>query len=165
MKTLLKKKAKNNVPLDVGDQLENLEVLVYGSDKKRLKEFCGSKGLVLYFYPKDDTPGCTIQACDFRDSISQVKWLGYNILGASADSLESHMKFTEKYNLPFPLLVDQKHELMNHIGAWGSKRMYGNIFQGIIRTTCVVDPKLEITHIYRNVRAKGHVERLLKDLV
>jgi len=120
--------------------------------------------LILYFYPKDNTPGCTQEACDFRDNISQILAKGYKVVGVSPDSVSSHKKFKEKYNLPFPLLSDPDCKIAELYGAYGVKKMYGKETKGIIRSTFVINPDGTIKKAYYNVKAKGHVEKLLQEL-
>ena len=116
---------------------------------------------VLYFYPKDDTPGCTTQACDFRDQGAAFEALGYKIFGVSPDSVKRHVNFREKYGLPFPLISDPEHLLAERFGVWREKKNYGRTYMGIVRSTFVVDEAGILLHSLENVRAKGHVGRLL----
>lgn len=121
------------------------------------------KWVVLYFYPKDDTPGCTKEACNFRDSISELKNLGVVILGVSKDSVSSHKKFAEKYHLNFPLLSDESKKVIQAYDAWGKKRFMGREFEGTLRTTYLIDPKGEIVKIYKNVNPSIHAGEIIKD--
>ena len=150
--------------MEVGQKLKDCSVEITSGEEKELSELSGSKGLILYFYPKDNTPGCTVQACDFRDKNTTLRKLGYGIAGVSGDSLKSHQGFTQKQKLNFPLIVDKDRKLAEALGVWGEKKLYGKIIQGIRRSTFVLNPKLEILKLYKNVRAKGHVDRLLSDL-
>ena len=118
------------------------------------------QGYVLYFYPKDNTPGCTTQACDFRDQWSALKDLGYQVFGVSPDSLKSHDKFRKKYELPFALITDPEHTLAESFNVWQEKKNYGRTYMGIVRSTFVVDAQGIIVHALYNVRAKGHVQRV-----
>ncbi len=120
------------------------------------------KKVVLYFYPKDDTPGCTREACDFRDYYSKFAKENAVIYGVSRDNVESHQKFKKKYDLPFPLLVDSDTQLAEAYGAWGEKNMYGKKTMGIIRSTYVIDETGKIEKIYRNVKVDGHAEKILE---
>lgn len=120
--------------------------------------------LVLYFYPKDDTPGCTQEACDFRDNLERLVSKGYQVVGVSPDSVESHRKFRQKYNLNFPLLSDPENKVSSMYGAYGKKKMYGKEVEGIIRSTFVIDTSGVIKKAYYNVKAKGHVEKLLSEI-
>ncbi|MCS6958389.1 MAG: peroxiredoxin [Aquificaceae bacterium] len=128
-----------------------------------LKDFLSSP-LILYFYPKDDTPGCTQEACDFRDNMNLLKSKGYNVVGISPDGIQSHTKFREKYGLSFPLLSDPQKEVAKAYGAYGKKKMYGRETEGIIRSTFFVSTDGKIVRAWYNVKAKGHVESLLKEL-
>jgi peroxiredoxin Q/BCP len=128
-----------------------------------LRDFLG-KSLVLYFYPKDDTPGCTQEACDFRDSMSVLSSMGIKVVGVSPDSLPSHKKFREKYGLNFTLLSDPNKEVAKLYFAYGKKKMYGRETEGIIRSTFLIDKEGKIVKAWYNVKAKGHVENVLKEL-
>jgi peroxiredoxin Q/BCP len=122
-----------------------------------LKDFLG-KTVILYFYPKDMTPGCTQEACDFRDSFPKFKKGKVEIIGISKDSVERHQKFKEKYALPFLLLSDEEGEVCKAYGVWQKKSLYGKSFMGIVRTTFVIDPKGVISKIYPKVKVKDHVK-------
>ena len=111
---------------------------------------------VLYFYPKDDTPGCTTQACEFTDSITEFAALDAVVLGCSPDSPASHARFASKYSLKLRLLSDPDHAVMERYGAWGEKNMYGHISQGVIRSTVIVDPRGVVAHHWPTVKAAGH---------
>ncbi|NUN08005.1 MAG: thioredoxin-dependent thiol peroxidase [Ignavibacteriaceae bacterium] len=133
-------------------------------DKKvSLKDFKGSK-VVLYFYPKDMTSGCTQEACDFRDELSPLKKLNAVVLGVSADSVTSHKKFAEKYNLNFDLLSDESKEMLEAYEVWKEKSMYGKKYMGIERTTFIIDENGKISHIFPKVKVSGHVEEIKKAL-
>ncbi len=123
-----------------------------------------SSPLILYFYPKDDTPGCTQEACDFRDNLNTLKSKGFVVVGISPDSLQSHKKFREKYGLNFILLSDPQKEVIKAYGAYGKKKMYGKETEGVIRSTFVISPEGKILKAFYNVKAKGHVESLLREL-
>ncbi len=133
-------------------------------EKKKLKDLAGEQGVILYVYPKDNTPGCSTEAQDFRDRADDLKKLGYNVVGISKDSVQSHCNFTDKFELNFPLLSDPDVKLIEPLGAWGEKKNYGKTYMGIIRSTFVIDSKGKLLRAYRNVRAKGHAERVYKDL-
>jgi peroxiredoxin Q/BCP len=120
--------------------------------------------VVVYFYPKDNTPGCTTEACDFRDNMARITGTGATVLGISPDSAKSHQRFREKYDLPFPLLVDGDHAVAASYGAWGEKKMYGKVHEGLIRSTFLIDSEGKIARAWYNVRAKGHVDRVLEAL-
>lgn len=126
-----------------------------------LSDLRGTK-VVLYFYPRDSTPGCTTQACDFRDNFVKFKELGYQIIGISPDTGASHIKFAERFNLPFTLLSDPDRQVASNYGAYGMKKMYGKESMGIIRSTFLINEDGVIDHVAANVKATGHVEKLLK---
>ncbi len=128
-----------------------------------LKDLLGSK-VILYFYPKDDTPGCTTEACDFRDNLNLLASKGYRVVGVSPDSLESHRRFREKYGLNFILLSDPDKKVAEAYGAYGEKKMYGKVTKGIIRSTFLIDSEGRIERAWYNVKAKGHVASIMKDL-
>ncbi len=122
------------------------------------------KWVLVYFYPKDDTPGCTKEACQIRDSWAEFEKLGAVVLGISGDSTSSHKKFEEKYKLPFPLLSDEDREVIQSFGALGEKSMFGKMFVGIKRESFLVDPEGKIAKHYKNVKPEIHAEEVLKDL-
>jgi peroxiredoxin Q/BCP len=122
------------------------------------------KRLVMFFYPAAMTPGCTAEACDFRDSYSDLRSAGYELVGISPDPPSRNARFKEKEGLPFSLLSDQDHKVAESLGAWGKKMLYGKESLGLIRSTFVIGPDGEIEREYRNVKAKGHVARLTQDL-
>jgi peroxiredoxin Q/BCP len=122
---------------------------------RTLAEFRG-KPVVLYFYPKDDTPGCTTEACSFRDDYSAYQEAGVVILGVSPDTSKSHTKFISKFNLPFPLLADPDHKVAEAYGVWGPKKVMGKSVSGILRTTFLIGPNGEILKVFENVKPAGH---------
>ncbi len=128
-----------------------------------LKDLKGKK-VVLYFYPKDDTSGCTKEACGFRESWKDVQRLGAVVLGVSPDGVASHGKFKQKYSLPFPLLADETHEVAEAYGTWGEKTMYGNKYMGVLRTTFVIDEQGRIAKIFEKVKPEGHAGEVLAAL-
>ena len=117
--------------------------------------------VVLYFYPKDDTPGCTTEACNFRDDYSEILAAGAVVVGVSPDSIKSHDKFKLKYELPFPLLSDPEQEIAELYGVWGEKKMFGRTYMGIIRSTYIIDDKGIIVKVFPRVRPKDHSEEVL----
>ena len=131
-----------------------------GGGTVRLSDYRGQT-VVLYFYPKDDTPGCTTEACNFRDDYSEIIAAGAVVLGVSPDSVKSHDKFQQKYELPFPLLSDPDHQVAEMYGAWGEKKMYGRTYMGIIRSTYVIDEEGIIVKVFPKVRPKAHSEEVL----
>lgn len=130
---------------------------------RRLSEFRG-KPVILYFYPADDTPGCTKEACNFRDDYSAYLKAGVTILGVSPDSVKSHAKFKKKYGLPFPLLADAGHHVCSRYGVWGSKTFMGRTFQGVLRTTFLIDRQGTIARTFEQVRPSEHSEEVLTAL-
>ena len=122
------------------------------------------KGVIVYFYPKASTPGCTKEACDFRDSLNSLKGVGYSVIGISADQMGALKRFADKQSLNFPLVSDPDHEILESWGAWGEKKNYGRTSIGIIRSTIVVDPAGIVMKALYNVKATGHVARLRREL-
>ncbi len=129
----------------------------------QLSDFKGSK-LILYFYPKDNTPGCTAEACDLRDNYKMWLTKGYKILGISPDSQQSHQKFIAKYNLPFPLIADEDKTIIKAYGAWGLKKLYGREYEGLLRTTFVIDEKGLIEEVFAKVKTKDHTNQILETI-
>ncbi len=148
--------------LKVGDKAP--EVLGVNQDGKeiRLSDFAGKK-LVLYFYPKDSTPGCTAQACSLRDGYEDLREAGYEVVGVSADSEASHRKFIEKQNLPFQLIADSQTKLAEEFGTWGEKSMYGRTYMGMFRTTFIIDENGVIQRIItpKEINTKNHSAQIL----
>ena len=120
--------------------------------------------VVLYFYPKDDTSGCTTQACEFRDAWADVQAAGAIVLGVSPDGIRSHGKFRAKFDLPFPLLADEDHRVAEAYGVWGEKQMYGRTYEGILRTTFLIDGKGRIARVFEKVKPAGHAAEVLTAL-
>ena len=129
----------------------------------RLSEFSGKK-LVLYFYPKDSTPGCTSEACNLRDNYSELRRQGYEVVGVSVDSEKSHQRFIEKNNLPFPLISDTDKQLVEQFGVWGEKKMAGRTYMGTVRTTFIADEQGTIIHIINKVNTKDSANQILEAL-
>ncbi len=162
-KTKTGNKSAKTVELKVGQKAPDFTLPSDTGDKVSLKDFRGKK-VVLYFYPKDDTPGCTKEACSFRDNINEILNRGAVVIGVSADSVESHKKFKEKYNLNFILLSDEKHRVLEKYGVWKERSLYGKKFMGTERTTFIIDENGRIAHIFRKVKVDGHTEEVLKKL-
>jgi peroxiredoxin Q/BCP len=120
--------------------------------------------LIVFFYPRAGTPGCTDEACDFRDNYARFTDAGYAVVGISPDAPENNAAFAEAHDLPFPLLSDPEHEVASRFGAWGTKRNYGREYEGLIRSTFVLGPDGSLRDAWRNVRASGHVDRIARDL-
>lgn len=131
--------------------------------KVSLEDFSGSK-LIMYFYPKAFTPGCTTEACDFRDNHAALAAAGYQIIGISPDAPERLAEFIDEHDLPFPLLSDEDHSIATAYGAWGTKKNYGREYEGMIRSTIAIDESGVVEHAWYNVRAKGHVGRVAAEL-
>ncbi len=149
--------------LAVGDPAPDFALSDHNEEEVTLTGLKGNP-VVLYFYPKDNTPGCTTEACDFRDNMARITSAGAMVLGVSPDSVKSHQKFIGKFDLPFPLLVDDDHAVAEAYGAWGEKKMYGKTFQGLIRSTFLIDGEGKIAQAWYHVRAKGHVDTVLTAL-
>ena len=142
-----------------GSAAPNFTLESSAGKKVSLKDFRGKK-VVLYFYPKDDTPGCTKEACGFRDHIGELKELGAVVLGVSPDDVESHRKFIKKYNLPFELLADTDHAVAEAYGVWKEKSMYGRKYMGIERTTFLINADGQIARIFPKVKVDAHSEEV-----
>lgn len=149
--------------LKVGDKAPDFSLPSTDGSIVSLKDLKGKK-VVLYFYPKDDTPGCTKEACSFTENLGRVKKKGALIYGVSADSAKSHQKFTEKYDLSFPLLSDESKEMIKAYGVWQEKAFMGRKYMGIVRTTFIIDEKGKIAHIFPKVKVEGHTEVVLEKL-
>ena len=146
--------------VEEGQQAPDFELASDAGERVRLSDLRG-KPVVLYFYPKDDTPGCTKQACGIRDAWGEYRARGAVVLGVSPDDEASHVKFKEKYSLPFTLLADPDHAVATEYGAWGEKKNYGKTYEGIIRSTFVIGPDGTLVKALRNVKPDGHAERVL----
>ena len=131
--------------------------------KRELADYKGKK-LILYFYPKDNTAGCSAEAVNLKDNYKLLQDKGFEILGVSPDSEKSHQKFIEKKELPFNLIADTEKEILNTYGVWGEKKMYGRTYMGVFRTTFVIDEKGIIQKIFKKVKTKEHTEQILKEL-
>lgn len=158
-----------DTPLALGDKAPDFTATAVGGDfgeegrQVRLSDFRG-RPVILYFYPKDDTPGCTTQACSLRDHYLQVIEQGAIIFGVSVDSIASHRKFIKKHSLPFALLSDESHHIVETYGVWVEKSLYGKKFMGTERSTFVIRPDGRIKSIFRKVKPAAHTENLLEDL-
>ena len=153
------------ISLEVGEIAPDFEAELTNGDKVILSNILSSgEKVILYFYPKDSTPGCTVQACDFRDNFSKLQSAGFRVLGVSKDSSKSHQKFIETHELPFELIVDSDTELHQLYGVWREKMNYGKTYMGVSRSTFVIDIDSKLIFVGYNVRASGHVDRLVKEL-
>lgn len=148
------------ITLKVGDKCPVFSGLDQDNKLVKLEDFKGKK-IVLYFYPKDNTPGCTATACNLRDNYKELVAQNYAVIGVSQDSGKSHQRFIEKQNLPFSLIADVDHKVHNLFGVWGEKSMYGRIYMGTIRTTFVIDEKGVIIDIIEKVKTSDHTTQIL----
>lgn len=162
-KTVSSSKSTSSAGPKIGQKAPPFALLDDKGQKVSLSDFKGKK-VVLYFYPKDDTPGCTREACAFRDGIEELRDSGAVVLGVSADSVESHKKFITKYDLNFPLLSDVDKKVLQAYGVWKEKSLYGRKFMGIERTTFVIDEEGKIGHIFPKVKVDGHLDDVLGEL-
>lgn len=151
------------ITLEAGDRAPAFTLKDQDGTTHRLKDYRGQT-VVLYFYPRDDTPGCTKEACSFRDHFDAIQAAGAVVLGVSADDAASHQRFREKYDLPFPLLVDHDAKVATKYGAWGEKVLYGRTVTGMTRSTFIVGPDGKLRKVWKRVRAAGHGEQVLKAL-
>ena len=149
------------IELLVGDKAPDFRSKDQNGKSISLKDYKGKK-VILYFYPEDDTPVCTVEACNFRDNFSMLKKKGYEIVGVSPNTVESHKKFEAKYKLPFTLLADEDKKIINAYGVWGLKKLYGREYMGIQRATFVIDEKGKIEKIIGRVLSKIATEQVLK---
>ena len=147
--------------LAVGDRAPSFETVDQSGARVALKDFSGRK-VVLYFYPKDDTPGCTKEACSFRDGYADFRKRKIEVLGVSVDDEKSHKKFAEKFDLPFRLLADPDRKIVRAYGVWGQKSLYGRKYMGTHRVTYVVDEKGKIAAVFPKVKPDGHAEEILE---
>ena len=145
-----------------GNKAPDFSATDQNGNKIKLSSFKGKKNVVLYFYPKDMTPGCTTEACDFRDQFKKFKTT--EILGVSIDSPERHQKFIGKYDLPFTLISDVDQKVVNKYGVWQEKKLYGRTFMGIVRSTVIIDKAGVVRKIFPKVKVKGHIDEVLEAL-
>jgi peroxiredoxin Q/BCP len=146
--------------LKKGDKTPNFKALDQHGKEHQLSDYTGKK-LVLYFYPKDNTPGCTTQACNLRDNESVLQANGISVLGVSPDNTNSHQKFTEKYQLNFPLLIDTEKEIIQAFGVWGPKKFMGKTYDGVNRTTFIIGEDGKIIEVIEKVDTKNHTQQIL----
>ncbi|NBL63991.1 thioredoxin-dependent thiol peroxidase [Flavobacterium sp. NST-5] len=147
--------------LQIGDKAPNFNAKDQDQNTHQLKDYAGKK-LVIFFYPKASTPGCTTEACNLRDNYQRFQSLGYEILGVSADNAKRQQNFIEKNKLPFPLIADENKDMINAFGVWGPKKFMGKTFDGIHRTTFVIDENGIIQDVITNVKTKEHSNQILK---
>lgn len=155
--------AKETVHLKEGDPAPDFSAVVTGGLKMSLSDFKGQT-LVLYFYPRDDTPGCTKEACGFRDRFAEIRKRGALVLGVSTDGAKSHEKFAEKYELPFPLLSDENNKIAEAYGVWGEKKFMGRTYLGTHRVTFLIEGDGRIKKIWRQVKPEAHADEILAAL-
>ena len=148
--------------MNIGDKAPELLGRDENGNELKISDFKGKK-LVLYFYPKDSTPGCTSEACNLRDNYQRLLERGYAVVGVSVQDEKSHKRFIEKYQLPFPLIADTDHKLVEAFGVWGEKKMAGRTYMGTIRTTFVIDEEGRVAEIYgpKQIKVKEHAEQIL----
>ena len=146
---------------DKGQQAPVFEGQTQSGERIKLDDYRGQK-VALYFYPKDDTPGCTKQACNLRDEYSRLQEAGVAVIGVSADDVESHQAFAEKYSLPFPLIADTEREILEAYGVWGERNLYGRKFMGIKRTTFLIDEDGMIVHVFKRPKVTEHGQEVLE---
>ena len=147
--------------LKVGDKVPDFKGVDQDGNAISYQDFIGKK-LVVFFYPKASTPGCTAEACDLRDNENALKAQGYHLVGVSADSVKRQKNFAEKNNLPFPLIADENHDVLNAFGVWGPKKFMGREFDGIHRTTFIIDENGTITDVIEKVKTKEHAKQILE---
>ena len=150
--------------LKVGNKPPEINLPASNSKMVSLKDFKGKKHVVLYFYPKDDTPGCTVEACGFRDQIKDVQKRNAVVLGVSPDGVDKHVKFIEKFDLPFLLLSDEDKKACQDYGVWVEKSMYGRKYMGVVRTTFIISKDSKIKKIFEKVKPKEHTDEVLSFL-
>jgi peroxiredoxin Q/BCP len=148
------------IQLKEGMKAPGFEGIDQNSNVVRLSDYTGKK-VILYFYPKDNTPGCTAEACNLRDNYDSLLKKGFAVIGVSPDSEKSHKGFAGKFSLPFPLIADTSKKIMNDYGVWGEKKMYGKSYFGVIRTTFVIDEKGTIEKLISKVDTAGHTEQII----
>lgn len=148
--------------LKAGDNAPDFTGTLHDGSTVSLADYAGKK-LIIFFYPKDDTPGCTAAACSLRDHYGALQAKGYELLGVSPDKPAKHEKFRTKYELPMALLADEEHKMMDAYGTWGPKKFMGREYDGVLRTTVVIDEKGKIDRVYTKVQTKVHAEQILED--
>jgi len=146
--------------MKIGDKMPEFKAMGHDGKEYQTSMLMGKK-TVIYAYPKDSTPGCTAEACNLRDNYNMFLAKGYQVFGVSRDSIQSHIKFAQKYELPFPLLSDPDHVLLEQLGAWGEKKLYGKVSMGILRKTFIFDENGICTQVIEKVDTKNHTAQIL----
>ncbi len=149
--------------LKAGDKAPHFEGVNQNGEKITLADFSGKK-LILYFYPKDNTPGCTAEACNLNENYEMWLKKGFEVVGVSPDSEKSHLKFIDKFNLKFNLISDTEKEILQAYGAWGEKKLYGRVYMGVLRKTLIIDEKGVIVSIFEKVKTKDHTNQIITTL-
>jgi peroxiredoxin Q/BCP len=151
--------------MNIGDKVPEVLGINENGEEIRMSQYNGKK-LVLYFYPKDNTSGCTAEACSLRDNYTELRKQGYEVIGVSVDSSTSHRKFIDKYELPFPLIADTEKKLVESMGVWGEKSMYGRKYMGTFRTTFLINEEGIIEKVYspKEIKTKTHGEQILESM-
>ncbi len=148
--------------LKEGDKAPEFQGLNEKGEEISLGQYAGKK-LILFFYPKDNTPGCSAEVCSLRDSYTQLNEQGFELLGVSPDSARKHQNFIKKFDLPFPLLADTEQEVLKMYGVWGEKKMYGKTYEGVFRTTFIINEDGNIEKVFTKVKTKEHAEQILEE--
>ena len=156
-------KSTHSTGLKEGDKAPDFSFVGADGKNSSLKDLKGKK-VILYFYPKDDTPGCTAESCNLRDNYSGLKKKGYEVIGVSKDDEKSHNKFSKKFKLPFTLIPDTEKEIIKNYDVWGKKKFMGRTFDGVVRTTFVIDEQGKIEKIFYKVDTENHAEQILSNL-
>jgi peroxiredoxin Q/BCP len=149
--------------LNIGDKAPQFSGIDQNGENISLNQYKGKK-VILYFYPKDNTPGCTAEACNLKDNYDDILSKGLDVIGVSPDSKESHQKFIKKYDLPFRLISDPDKNILNLYNAWGEKNMYGKTYEGVLRKTYIINENQEIEAIFEKVKTKDHTNQIYKEL-
>ncbi len=149
--------------LKEGDKAPDFTGIDQNENTISLSDYNGKK-LILFFYPKDNTPGCTAEACNLRDNFEDLKAKGYELLGVSPDSAKKHQNFIKKHDLPFPLLADTEKEVLNAYEVWGEKQFMGKTYDGVHRTTFIIDEEGKIEKVFKKVKTKAHTEQILEEM-
>ena len=147
--------------LKIGDKIPNINLISHNGETINLEDFKGKK-IVLFFYPRANTPGCTAQSCNLNDNYSRLQNQGYEVIGVSPDTVEKQMKFAEKFNFKYTLIADDSKELINAFGVWGKKKFRGNEYYGVLRTTFLINEEGFIDKVIEKVKTKEHTDQILE---